>query len=280
MATSVLTPFPLFYDADGVPLEDGYIYIGVAGLNPETNPQAVYWDAALTISATQPIRTLNGYPANSGTPAMIYTATTDFSVTVKTKASVTVYSTLSNTYASNLGTMSVQNANAVAITGGTISGLSSPLPVASGGTGGATQSAGRTGLGLLGMATQAASAVAITGGAIDGTPIGGTTPAAGTFTDLTGRARLSSETSGTLTVASANRLVLASGGITVPASVFSARDIIIVDGNGSSRAITRGAGLTMLFGGVDSASVTLAGTGTMGVYYRSATVCIVTGALS
>ena len=34
-----------------------------------------------------------------------------------------------------LGTMSTQNANAVAITGGTISGLTSPLPVASGGTG-------------------------------------------------------------------------------------------------------------------------------------------------
>lgn len=34
-----------------------------------------------------------------------------------------------------LGTMSVQNANAVAITGGTISGLTTPLAVASGGTG-------------------------------------------------------------------------------------------------------------------------------------------------
>ena len=34
-----------------------------------------------------------------------------------------------------LGTMSTQNANTVAITGGTISGLTSPLPVASGGTG-------------------------------------------------------------------------------------------------------------------------------------------------
>jgi hypothetical protein len=27
-----------------VPLEEGYIYVGVAGLNPETNPQLVYWD--------------------------------------------------------------------------------------------------------------------------------------------------------------------------------------------------------------------------------------------
>ena len=39
--------------------------------------------------------------------------------------------------------------------------------------------------GLGTMATQNANAVAITGGAIDNTPIGGTTPAAGTFTTLT-----------------------------------------------------------------------------------------------
>ena len=42
---------------------------------------------------------------------------------------------LANTDISGLGTMSTQNANSVAITGGTISGLSSALPVASGGTG-------------------------------------------------------------------------------------------------------------------------------------------------
>jgi hypothetical protein len=45
---------------------------------------------------------------------------------------------LANTDISGLGTMSTQNANAVAITGGSISGLSSPLPVASGGTGTST----------------------------------------------------------------------------------------------------------------------------------------------
>jgi len=280
MSTSVLPPYPLFYDADGVPLEEGYIYIGVAGLNPEVSPQAVYWDAALTISATQPIRTLNGYPANSGTPAMIYTGTTNFSVTVKTKASVTVYSTLNNTYASLLGTMATQNANAVAITGGTISGLSSPLPVASGGTGGATQSAAQAGLGLGTIATQAASAVALTGGAIDGTPIGGTTPAAGTFTTLKGTAAASTTTTGTLVAADADTVVTCTGDITIPASVFTARQIVLIDGNGSSRVITRGAGLTMLFGGVDTATVTLTGTGTMGAYFRSPTVCIVTGSIS
>ena len=78
----------------------------------------------------------------------------------------------------------------------------------------------------------------------------------------------------------ADTVVLCSGNITIPASVFSARQIVVIDGNGSSRVITRGAGLTMLFGGVDTASVTLTGTGTMGVYFRSATVCIVTGAIA
>jgi hypothetical protein len=280
MSTSVLTPFPLFYDADGVPLEEGYIYVGVAGLNPETNPQLVYWDAALTIVAAQPVRTLNGYPSNSGTPGMIYTSTTNFSVTVKTKAAVTVYSTLSNTYASSLGTMSTQNANAVAITGGTITGLSSPLPVASGGTGGNSQAAAQAGLGLGTMAVQNATAVAVTGGSINGTSIGGTTPALGIFTDLTGRLRPSVNTTGNMGTSDFNKAVPATGGITLQANVASAHDILLIDGNGTARTITRGSGLTMLFNGVDTASVTLAATGTMGVYYRSATVCIVTGAIT
>lgn len=45
----------------------------------------------------------------------------------------------------NVGTMATQNANAVAITGGAISGIT-PLPVASGGTGAATAATARTNL--------------------------------------------------------------------------------------------------------------------------------------
>lgn len=279
MATSILPQYPIWTELDGSPLEDGYIYVGIAGLNAESNPQNVFWDGALTIAAAQPIRTLNGYPARSGSPALPYVAG-DFSIVVRDKTGALVYSALNNTRTDDFGTMANQNANAVAITGGTITGLSSPLPVASGGTGGASQSAARAGLGLGTIATQAASAVAITGGAIDGTAIGGTTPAAGAFTDLSGRVAASSETSGTLTVASANRVVTADNNITLPASVFAGRDVIIIDGNGSNRTITRGSGLTMLFAGVDTATVTLAGTGTMGVYFRSATTCIVTGAIT
>ena len=44
----------------------------------------------------------------------------------------------------NVGTIAVQNANAVAITGGTISGLTSPLAVVDGGSGGNTAAAARS----------------------------------------------------------------------------------------------------------------------------------------
>jgi hypothetical protein len=46
----------------------------------------------------------------------------------------------------NVGTIATQDANAVTITGGTITGLSSALPVASGGTGGNTAAAARSAL--------------------------------------------------------------------------------------------------------------------------------------
>jgi hypothetical protein len=96
------------------------------------------------------------------------------------------------------------------------------------------------------------------------------------------RARVpaSTETTGTLTAASANRKIVATGGITLPASVFVAEDAIVIDGGGTARTITRGAGLTMYINGVDSATGTLTANGIMGVHYRSATVCILTGNIS
>jgi hypothetical protein len=66
----------------------------------------------------------------------------------------------------SLGTMSTQNANNVAITGGTITGLSSALPVASGGTG-VTTSTG-TGATVLGTSPTIASPT-ITGTVSNGT---------------------------------------------------------------------------------------------------------------
>ena len=88
---SIQPPFPIFSDRDGQPLENGYVWIGTANLNPITNPIAVYWDAALTQPAAQPVRTINGYPANSGTPGRLY-VNSDFSITVQDAKGSLVYS--------------------------------------------------------------------------------------------------------------------------------------------------------------------------------------------
>jgi hypothetical protein len=95
-ALSVQPPYPIFTDIDGQPLEDGYIWIGSANLDPQTNPINVYWDAALTILAPQPIRTLAGYPSRSGTPARMY-VNSDYSIRVMNRNGSIVYSATSQT---------------------------------------------------------------------------------------------------------------------------------------------------------------------------------------
>jgi hypothetical protein len=90
-ALSIQPTFPIFTETDGLPLENGYIWIGAANLDPQGNPINVYWDAALTIPAAQPIRTLNGYPLRNGTPARIY-VNSDYSIRVQDSKGSLVYS--------------------------------------------------------------------------------------------------------------------------------------------------------------------------------------------
>jgi hypothetical protein len=94
MSVSVNPPYPIFSEADGLPLENGYIWIGAANLDPQANPINVYWDSILTITAAQPIRTLNGYAVYNGTPSRFYTAT-NYSIRVMDKNGSTVYTSLS-----------------------------------------------------------------------------------------------------------------------------------------------------------------------------------------
>lgn len=90
-ALSIQPTFPIFTDIDGQPLEAGYVWIGTANLDPQTNPINVYWDAALTILAPQPIRTLAGYPSNNGTPGRLY-VNSDYSIRVMNRNGSVVYS--------------------------------------------------------------------------------------------------------------------------------------------------------------------------------------------
>jgi len=90
-ALSIQVPYPVFYDRDGQPLDNGNIYIGVANLDPVTNPIQVYYDEALTIPASQPLKTSNGYVYRNGTPAQLYVNAANFSITVKNSKNTLVY---------------------------------------------------------------------------------------------------------------------------------------------------------------------------------------------
>jgi hypothetical protein len=90
-ALSIQVPFPVFQGRDGQPLENGYVWIGEPNLNPQTNPVVAYYDAALTIPAAQPLRTLNGYISRAGTPAQIYIDGVNFSILVQDSKGSMVY---------------------------------------------------------------------------------------------------------------------------------------------------------------------------------------------
>ena len=89
---SVQVPYAVFYDRDGQPLDNGSIYIGAANVDPIANPIQVYYDEALTISASQPLKTSNGYVYRNGTPAQLYVNANNFSILVRDAKNTLVYS--------------------------------------------------------------------------------------------------------------------------------------------------------------------------------------------
>lgn len=79
MSYAIQTPYVHYTDKSGQPLQNGYVYFGTANLDPQVSPITVYWDAACTIPAQQPVRTLNGYPVWNGTPTNVYATVDNFS---------------------------------------------------------------------------------------------------------------------------------------------------------------------------------------------------------
>jgi hypothetical protein len=196
--------------------------------------------------------TLTGYVKGTGTTAM------------------TANATIPNTDITGLGTMSTQNASSVAITGGAISGISPPIPVASGGSGAATltgyvigngtsamtasatiPNTDITGLGT--MSTQSADAVAITGGTANGLTIGASNPVAVTATTL----RVNSTVSLAGNTGTAGQVLTSNGG-SAPTweSVAGVGTVTSVDGSGGTTGLS-------LSGGPITASGTLTLGGTL-----------------
>jgi hypothetical protein len=122
-------------------------------------------DSSTRIATTAFVQGEKASPAFTGTP----TAPTASAGTSTTQIATTQFVQQAT---ASLPTMSQQNADAVAITGGTITGIS-PLLVAFGGTSSNTPAGARNNLGIGNIATQNNSEINITGGTIDSVNITG-----------------------------------------------------------------------------------------------------------
>ena len=79
MTQAISNPFAPFLDRRGRPLT-GSLYIGVSGDDPQTDPVATYFDAALTIAAPQPIAVIGGFPTRGGNPAQVFVGVAQYSL--------------------------------------------------------------------------------------------------------------------------------------------------------------------------------------------------------
>lgn len=79
-----------FGDLNGTPLDGGKVYVGVVNQDPETNPVNCFWDTALTVPATQPLATSQGYIVRNGARSAVYIAEATYSQRVRNRANVEV----------------------------------------------------------------------------------------------------------------------------------------------------------------------------------------------
>lgn len=89
----------------------------------------------------------------------------------------------------------------------------------------------------------------------------------------------SAETSGTLSAASANKVVVTSAGVTINDGVFTADDVIVIyNDSASGVTITQDTGMTLRFAGSTSTgNRTLAARGVCTIYVLSSTEAIISG---
>lgn len=181
-------------------------------------------------------------PHLSGTPT---TPTASAGTNTTQIASTAFVATAITNATAALGTMSTQNANNVAITGGTMAGVA-----LSGTNTGSTQA--------LNTADTSLATTA--------------------FVDRLRNVPGTSTTS-TLAITDRGSCVRVTAGITVPASVFSSGDVVSIYNNSSSIVtITQGSGLTLRFvGTANTGSRTLSGYGLVTVMFISATEAVISG---
>jgi len=174
-----------------------FVTNNVALAGAPTAPTASVGTATLQIATTEFV---TNSPQFSGAPTAPTAPTTTSNTQIATTEYVTAY--IAGGGGGSLGTMSAQNSTSVNITGGNISGLTNPLAITSGGTGGANSQQARDNLGLGTMATQNASLANITGGNISGltNPLPITSGGTGGNDQASARANLGLQSGATTTV--------------------------------------------------------------------------------
>lgn len=114
---NIMTYFPLqpryniYTDSLGAPLDDGYIYIGIANFDPVAYPTKVSWDESGLYPVEFPVRTMGGYPLRDGIPARMFINLADnyeYSILIQDEDEVEVYSSptgLGGYFAEDAGTL-------------------------------------------------------------------------------------------------------------------------------------------------------------------------------
>jgi hypothetical protein len=223
---------------------------GTTGLTPSTAN-----NGAITLGGTLAV-------ANGGTGATT-AATARTSLGVTATGSDTTYAFRSNNLSDlsnattartnlGLGTVATQAANNVAITGGSIAGITD-LAIADGGTGASTAAGARTNLELSSTNSVTFSTVADSSGNVRDIPQNAKTSAYTLIASDTGK-----------------HISITTGGVTIPSGVFSAGNIIsIYNNSASSQTITQGSGVTLRLAGTATT-----GSRTLGQYGIATVICV------
>jgi hypothetical protein len=249
---AVLAPQPKaqFFDANGTPLVGGKVFTYAAGT---TTPLETYTDETGTTPNTNPV-----ILDSRGECNLWFSPASSYKVVLKSATDVLQW-TVDNI--STYGTLASQNSNNVAITGGTITGVTLTVNV----VGDVSGNAGTVTNGVYLDAVQTVTNKTLTGMA------SASTVKDSLGTDYTIGFRSIPQSLNTTAAASdIGKHLYVSATTTVPSGVFVAgNEFLVVNSSGSTVTLTQGSGTTLRLGGTATT-----GTRTIAAYGVASVLCV------